>query len=78
MSKKAEPTAYGVVSLTCAIVSIFVLGIVFAPLAIITGAIGANKANNNKDEIMCILGIILGIVFTGICLFNFMILMSMR
>lgn len=70
MSKKNEQTAYGIASLTCAIVSFFLLGIVFAPLAVIMGAIGCAKANNTKDQTMSIIGLVLGIIFTLVCCFS--------
>ena len=74
-AKKQDNTAYGVASVSCAIISFFILGIVFAPIAAIIGIIGCSKANNTKDQTLSVIGLVLGIIFTIVCLFS---LMSIR
>ena len=78
MSKKQEKTEYGVISITCAVVSFFILGLVFAPLAAVFGGIGCAKNNNSKDQVLSIIGLIVGVIFTFICLLNFMAVLSIR
>lgn len=76
--KKQEPTFYGTTSIVCAILGCFILGLVFCPLAAIFGGIGCAKSDSNKDQVLSIIGLIVGIIGTIICLINFMAIMSIR
>ena len=73
MKKSDENTAYGIASIICGIISIFILGIVFAPLAILFGAIGVNKGDK-VDKTISMIGLILGVICTAICLFAFLLM----
>lgn len=78
MSKKQDMTYYGTTSVVCAIVGFFILGLVFCPLAAVFGGIGCAKSDNNKDQVLSIIGLIVGIIGTLMCLLNFMAIMSIK
>lgn len=73
MEKNEQSTGYGIASIICGIISIFFLGIVFAPLAIIFGALGVNKGDKT-DKTVSLIGLVLGIVCTAICLFAILLM----
>lgn len=68
--------AYCVVSLICAVFGIFILAIVFEPLAVLFGALGVSS-KNAACKTLSILGIVLGGVCTAIWLINIAALASM-
>lgn len=49
----------GILSIILAIVGFFIFGLLFGLLAVIVGIIGLTKKN---DEVLCIIGIVLGIL----------------
>ena len=68
MKNNDDATAYGLSSVVCAILSLFIFGILFGPMAAIIGGIGVNKGSSKSDRMLSLIGLIAGIVATIICL----------
>lgn len=65
---KDNNTTYGIPAIICSIIGVFMFGLIFEPIAIILGAIGVSKANNETDKALSIVGLVIGVIGSLICL----------
>lgn len=68
--------AYCVASLICAMFGIFILAIVFEPLAVLFGALGVSS-KNSACKVLSILGIVIGGVCTAIWILQIAVLAAL-
>ena len=62
---------YGIVSIIFGILSWIVLGLIFAPIGLVFGIIGASK--NNDEKALAIIGVILNLISLLIIIVSIMI-----
>lgn len=75
--QQEETTAYGVASIICATLSLFILWIVFAPLSIVFGGIGISKGSK-VDKTISIVGLVFGIAVTLFVVMTLMVATTYR